>query len=218
MRTGKNNAITTALLAALPVFALAAPAIGATEPKPEAAPDDTWLTIEGTVVRAMPEAFLLDYGQGVMTVEMDDFDFYGEGRNLMENDEVTVYGRVDDDLLEKRTIEASSVYVENLNTTFFASAVDEEDYAAMAIAPTVDVDNAYEVTGTVTSVSGREFMIDTGPSRIQVDTMALGYNPMDEDGFLEVEVGDRVKVGGVIDDDLFDEAELSANWIMELRD
>lgn len=43
---------------------------------------------------------------------MDDFDFYHEGNALLHDDQVVVYGNIDDDLFEKRSIESSSVYVE----------------------------------------------------------------------------------------------------------
>ena len=39
---------------------------------------------------------------------------------------MTVYGRVDDDLYETTTIEASSIYDQDLGTYFYASAADEE--------------------------------------------------------------------------------------------
>jgi hypothetical protein len=46
--------------------------------------------VSGTVVSAKPDSFRLDYGDGVITVEMDDFDFYAEGYGLLPNDQVIV--------------------------------------------------------------------------------------------------------------------------------
>jgi hypothetical protein len=57
---------------------------------------------------------------------MDDWDWYAEGKNLIDGDKVTVYGRIDDDFFETTSIEASSVYVESLGSYFYASAADEE--------------------------------------------------------------------------------------------
>lgn len=61
----------------------------------------------------------------LITVEMDDWDWYAEGAALSEGDRVTVYGFIDDDFYELRSIEASSVYVDDFNTFFYASGLDE---------------------------------------------------------------------------------------------
>lgn len=185
--------------------------------KVETAPDDTWITVSGRVVKVSPEQIRLDYGSGKITVEVEDFDSYGEASVLMENDKVVVRGIVDDDTFERRTIEASSVYVEGLQTYFYANPADEEDFAAWTVTTPVAVGEV-EMTGNVTRVIGREFTIDTGVSKMQVDTVGLGYNPLDEDGYLKIEKGDRVKVGGDFDNAVFDETELSADWLIELQD
>ncbi|MGM0425831.1 MAG: hypothetical protein ACQEQ7_01185 [Thermodesulfobacteriota bacterium] len=72
------------------------------------------------------DSFTLDYGEGTVLVEMDDWDWYDEEGTVLEGDKVTVYGKIDDDLYEATSIEASSVYVENLGTYFYASSADEE--------------------------------------------------------------------------------------------
>ncbi|MFP4521706.1 MAG: hypothetical protein ACLFQK_06125 [Fibrobacterota bacterium] len=69
-------------------------------------------------VAASDNSFELDYGEVIVTVEMDDWDWYKEGKGIIEGDEVTVYGAVDNDTYEMTTIEASSVYVEDLNAYF----------------------------------------------------------------------------------------------------
>jgi uncharacterized protein YdeI (BOF family) len=190
---------------------------GEDEAMVETARDDTWVSVSGRVVTTTPESFKLDYGDGKITVEMDDFDFYGEANSLMSQDKVVVRGVVDDDMFERRTIEASSVYVEGLQTYFYANPADEEDFAAWSVVTPVEVGDI-EFTGTVTSVTGREFTVDSGTSEVQVDTVALGYDPLDDDGYLQIETGDRVKVGGEFDAAVFDETELSADWIIELDD
>ena len=88
--------------------------------------NNSWITISGTVDTVSADHFTLDYGDGLITVEMDDGDRDADAYKLNRGDEVTVSGRIDDDFYEFTTIEASSVYVRHLNTMFFASAVDEE--------------------------------------------------------------------------------------------
>ncbi|HMB69874.1 MAG TPA: hypothetical protein VKU85_11200, partial [bacterium] len=132
---------------------------------PYAQPDDSWISLSGTVTDARADSFRLDYGDGVITVEMDDWDSYGDAYGLMDGDNVTVYGAIDDDLFETTTIEASSVYVESLNTYFYASAADEEGGFDHVYWPVVDpiVVSSLSLRGQVTEVdeSAREFTVDT---------------------------------------------------------
>jgi uncharacterized protein YdeI (BOF family) len=88
---------------------------------PYAKPDDTWISISGTVDTVRPDSFTLDYGKGVITVEMDDGDRDADAYKLLKGDKATVNGKIDDDLFETRSIEAGSVYVESLDTYFYAS-------------------------------------------------------------------------------------------------
>lgn len=179
--------------------------------------------MSGTVTSSTPSSFVLDYGEGLVTVEMDDWDWYGDAYGILPEDEVTVYGYVDDDLYETTSIEASSVWVEDLNTYFYASGADEEGVGEVKYYPyisTVWYDYDYTVTGKVTSVNEtiREFTIDTGTREISVDTLRLGYNPLDDEGFLKIEEGDRVTVYGDLDLDAFDEREISAEALVKLQD
>lgn len=184
---------------------------------PYGKPDESWISLNGKVKSVSPDRFALDYGEGSIMVEMDDGDRDADAYQLLPGDKVAVTGRIDDDLFESRTIEASSVHVKNLNTTFYSSAVDEEA-AWMVYYPTVTMDAAYNVVGTVSKVDedGETFVVDTGPRMLRVDVGDLGYNPLDDDGYQKVEVGDRVSVTGDIDYDLFEGRELEASSIIGL--
>lgn len=160
--------------------------------------------------------FVLDYGAKTIPVEMDDYDWYKENV-LAVGDQVSVVGRMDDDFFQNRRIEASSVYVDDLHTIFYASAADEEDVAI----PIVDYDvlrtGGLSLTGTVQSIDGDEFMLDTGAYDYKIDTAPLYYDPFDTTGFQHIAVGDRVSVTGTIDDaDLFERREIDATSLTEL--
>ena len=181
-------------------FAEPAPS-GAYDPAPgddavrmDVAADDGFITLDGVVVRAGPEAFVLDYGDGEVTVEMDDWDWYREGQALAVGDEVTVSGRFDEDLYEQGKVEASVVYVENLQTAYYASAADEETLGAPAalIAHPRNVD----VTGRVAAVDGRSFTLKAPSGTFRVDTSALAENPLDAEGARRITAGDRVYAWG----------------------
>ena len=120
--------------------------------------DSGWINLGGEVVSTLPTSFILDYGNGTVTVEMDDWDWYREGQALAEGDEVVVTGRVDNDLYDEKKIEASSVYVQNLNSYFYASGADEENLTVSTVYVT-DAPNYIDSTGYVTAIEGREFTL-----------------------------------------------------------
>jgi len=193
--------------------------VGAYAEDPYEKPDDSWISISGTVGSPTEDSFILDYGDGVVTVEMDDWDSYGDAAGLLDGDEVTVFGKVDDDLYEVTTIEASSVYVEDLNTYFYASADDEEDASQWVVTQPIVI-GATNLRGTVTSVDAaeREFTIDTEDQQMTVEAEFVGYNPFDDHGFQKIEEGDRVSVNGIIDNDFFEGRVFEATSIVTLED
>jgi hypothetical protein len=194
------------------VLPLAAPAAES----PYTMPDEAWISIDGTVESVSPDSFKLDYGDGRVTVEMDDGDRDADAYALLPGDEVNVVGKVDDDLFERTTIEALSVYVQKLETTFYASAVDEED-VVLAVSVPVDVSST-NVRGKVSSVGDGEFGLQMGGSELTVSTESLGYDPLDDKGYQKVEVGDRVSVTGDMDAQFFGGPLLKAASIIVLQD
>lgn len=181
-------------------------------------PDHTWISLSGTIKHVERDAFTLDYGEGIITVEMDDGDRDADAYKLLEGDKVTVNGRVDDDLFETTTIEASSVYVENIGTTFYASSIDEEDAYALVTITTPIVVSATVVEGRVTDVNDEEFSVDTGPRQIRVDVSEMPYNPLDDKGYQKIKKGDRVRVGGHMEDNFLEGRELMADSVVTLAD
>ena len=175
--------------------------------------DNDWINISGQVISAGPRSFVVDNGRGNVTVEMDDWDWYKEGAGLKAGDQVVVSGRVDNDFVAKKRIEASSVYVRNLGTYFYANAADEETVPlptlGMASAP-----GQVDATGTVRAVEGREFTIGSGSGPLRVDTSAMAENPLDNDGFLQVKAGDRVYVWGSWDAEMSENPELKAKGVI----
>lgn len=201
----------------LTIAIVATPALAAettpTKVDPYAKPDNSFITINGTVKSAGPDSFMLDYGEGLVTVEMDDWDWYPDGYKVLGGDNVTVYGRVDDDMFEITTIEASSVYVKGLNSFFFANDADEEDVAYVSFVPTT---TTASIQGDVTSIVGREFTVSTGTGVVTVDTATMPYNPLDNEGYQRVKVGDRVSVVGGLTPGFFSAREIEADAVMTL--
>jgi uncharacterized protein YdeI (BOF family) len=177
----------------------------------------TWITIRGVVKGVRPDTFTLDYGDNSVIVEMDDGDRDADAYQLIAGDKVSVSGRIDDDFFERTTIEAAAVYVENLNTTFFSSAIDEEDRPGLAIAVSTPMLMTQTlVNGIVTRIKGSEFVVDTGMRALRIETDELAYDPLDDQGYQKIQIGDRVRVTGRVQNDFFDGREIVADSITEL--
>jgi uncharacterized protein YdeI (BOF family) len=204
----KNTRILT--FASFTLFALPAVAVN-----PYAMEDNSWISINGEVTSVTADAFELDYGDGQITVEMDDGDRDADGYKLMMGDEVRVSGMIDDDFYDLTTIEASSVYVKNIDTYFYASAMDEEDIGYTIISPSV-TDTVVQGTITSVDVNGEQFTLDSGLQELTVEVDELTYNPLDDEGFQQLDVGDRVSVQGSIDHDFFAGRVFEANYVTTL--
>jgi uncharacterized protein YdeI (BOF family) len=177
-----------------------------------ARPDDSWVTLNGRVRSATATGFTLDYGSGQIPVSMDTWSWYRSDHDQIEGNRVTVYGRIDDAAMQRRTIDASSVYVQNLNTFFYASAEDEQDMAVYSynIIPIGYSDT--RVTGIVQNfdATARTITVDQGAAQVLVDLSQLAYNPLDKDGYQQIQEGDRVLVAGDMQSGFFEPGRTSA--------
>ena len=183
---------------------------------PYEAADNTCIRVSGTMASINDDSFVLDYGEGTMTVEMEDSARFASGYKLQLNSSVTVYGCLDDELFDNATIEADSVYVEEAGVYYHADPADEEKDFVSVHTP-VEVAET-ELQGTVTNIRGDAFMIDTGERQVQVMVDAMPYNPLDEQGARQIEEGDRVSVTGYINKAFLEEQKMMANSAVVLTD
>lgn len=181
-------------------------------------PDDSWVSVTGTVSAMEPDRFTLDYGEGEIAVAMHDWETFGKDWPLTKNERVTVYGEVDPDLfVDDRIIDARSVHVEGLNTFFYASEADAAELGEWAVDASAESGDMTFI-GTVESVSpGTEsFTMDTEEHDVTVFAASMHEDLLDEEGFQQIEPGDRVLVEGDVGDDFFDDADLYAESIVTL--
>lgn len=179
-----------------------------------------YITLSGTVTSVSDDIFRLKVGDESILVEMDDYDDDADARKILVNDSVIVSGRIDHDPFEKKKIEAGSVFVRGINQYFYANSNDEEDYSNSHLikqsVKELPQNAIVDMKGRVVEINDREFTVDTGFRKIKVDTINLGYNPLDDYGFTQVDLGDRVHVTGKVDTSFYDGKEVSANYIAEL--
>lgn len=183
---------------------------------PHKAPNNSWISLSGIVVTAGVSSFEMDYGKGIVTVELDDWDWYKEVHPILSGDRVTVYGYIDDDQFERTSIEASSVFLKDLNTYYYANNDDEEDVRPTSLNNNSLTVNGLQLRGRVTGVDGRRFTIDTGKRKMEIDTVEMFYNPLDDKGYQKIKVGDHVEVTGKLNSNVLRKAELMAETVTTL--
>lgn len=193
--------------------ALAGGATAQSTASPMSKMDREWIMVTGNISNVTPHGFSIDYGDGMLPVEMDGF-LPTSTRGLRNGDWVTVSGRIDDSLWERRSIEASSVYSSRLQERMWANAMDEEgDYSLVSLIDLPDEGEWVGMTGKVVSVDQAEdeMVVDVGARNVQVDVTDLG-------GPVLATTGDRVSVYGQLDDaDLWDAREIDASSVVILR-
>lgn len=181
--------------------------------------DGTWMGLTGTVTSTESDSFELDYGKGRVTVEMGHWNTLGEVFPVVGGDKVSVYGEADNGLHQSRRIEADSIYVDDLNSYFYASSADKDEFGEWM----VDVDAAeghVTYTGTVTSIEplANTLTIDAGAMELTVDTSALADDPLHENALEQIDLGDRVRFEAVVDRDFIGDQDFLAKSVTRLTD
>ncbi|WP_414828318.1 OB-fold nucleic acid binding domain-containing protein [Alteromonas sp. H39] len=180
--------------------------------------ENAWVTLSGEIQKVNPGSFVLKTGDNDVTVEFDDGDYDADALIFKQGDRVSVSGKVDKNLMTETTLEASSVFVHQLSTTFIADATDEESEGWLMASATVPT-NIDDMTliGTVNEVNEDVIELDTAGMTVSVDTSELPGEPFKQDGLLYIEEGDRIKVDASMDGDFFDESLIVADVIVRMN-
>lgn len=175
-------------------------------------PDESWITLSGEVQSVQDGSFTLDYGTGSVTVEVGGWGRFGDLRDRLSGKQVSVQGEVDDDLFGATRVEASSVYVKDLQTYFFTRASEDDAVFWFDLArPGEDADAT--LRGTISSVGNDAFTVDTGQQQIRVNTTVL----RDAEKRKPLQQGMLVRVTGDLASDFLDSREMTAVSVMILQ-
>lgn len=204
-----NNKINAFLLAALMFDA------AATAQDPENIPEGSYLSIHGTVVNATADSFDLRYGDDLIAVEMEHWDWYSDIYDSLDGKEVRVYGYLNEPFYKGQTIRATSIHVEDIGTYFYPSGIHDEPPAPTAFS-VHDFD--FAVTGEVTAAGRDKFTLDSGERQLTVDIRGLDDNPLDDEGFQKVVIGDRVTVFADSNPSLFLKRTVRAEAVIKLQE
>tara|TARA_B100001971_G_scaffold215192_1_gene259863 strand:+ start:115846 stop:116505 length:660 start_codon:yes stop_codon:yes gene_type:complete len=215
----KISILTYKKLFTLLAFALLVSSVKARITKNER--DGEFVFFHGKVISRSGENILVmpKNSKKQIIVEVDDEVKEHDSYNLMPGDDVRITGFVDQDALEKFKVEASTVYVKNINSFIFVSGVDEEG------APLKDTDLIFQSTipgrsqstlnGKVTKIGTDFFVVDTGLRKVKVLLSQISYDPLDDVGFTQIDIGDKVLVSGILNKNDFINDRLIASYIIE---
>ncbi len=168
---------------------------------PRSQDDGSWIAIKGTVKSVGHDDFLLDHGNGTITVKLQPEEAQEKEHEFIKDESVTVFGVVDENFFKSTTILARAVYVESLSTYVYRTdGVDEFITMATPVIPSGTV-----VHGTIKKVEADKIMIDEGDRMITVDTSLLtkDEDPATLESTAGLSEGDEVVAVGVMDKDFW---------------
>jgi uncharacterized protein YdeI (BOF family) len=208
----------TLLAAALVAATLAGP-VPALAADPKTEPVSSTISVTGKVAAVADDQFTLDYGDDIITVEMNNWDFYRNNARIKPGETVAVRGTIDTDWYDKRMIDAASVYVYDRHTYYYPHNAGSQQlgYMDYNLPPAQPSEGTwYGLSGLVKAINGTELTLDTGVRDVTIETAHLGYNPLDTQGYQQVHIGDTIYVTGVLDHSFFDNSEIEAKSITTL--
>jgi len=167
--------------------------------------NDDWIAVKGRIHSLDSAGFVLSLGEDRLRVQMRDWDWYPRGNPFLIGDQVTVYGRMDQSLLERHTIDATRVFVEDMSTYFDADGPAENnvgDPLFLSIATPGEA-GKISITGVVEHVDGRTLQIESAGTAISVDISQLVDAAEDGREYRQLNIGDRVSVTGALGPSLF---------------
>ncbi len=158
--------------------------------------DDNIQTISGTVTSVSDDEFILEDSTGEVLVDAENF-LESEGNlDLSVGQEVTVVGDLDDEDFDARSITSADASQPSPPLT--------DDDSSSTVTNISDLipgdDNVQTISGTVTSVSDDEFILEDSTGEVLVDA----ENFLESEGNLDLSVGQEVTVVGDLDDEDFD--------------
>lgn len=179
--------------------------------------DESWIRLNGEVAETEDTSFDLNYGPGMIEVDLEDWN-WGEFANAVEvGDNVTVYGQIDDDFFESSELEATSLFVHD-SGSYFARWGDPmlERHVDLWFMGEPTKAGYTSVRGVVLDVNENEFTIDMGENDLTVDTDKMSYDPLDAQGRQDIDTGDYVSVTGTVEREFLEGRELEASSVVTL--
>ena len=165
--------------------------------------DDNVQTIFGTITSVSDDEFVLEDSTGEVLVDAESF-LESEGNlDLSVGQEVTVVGDLDDE-----DFDASSIILADESLPSPPTTNDDSPSTITNISDLIPGDDSIQtISGTITSVSDDEFVLEDSTGEVLVDVFDLE----ESEGELGLGVGQEVTVVGDLDDEDFDARSVTFN-------
>jgi uncharacterized protein YdeI (BOF family) len=193
-------------------FTLAAQEAQIETQDPRQAGDGSWVAISGKVKSTGHEQFTLDHEGGTINVQVERDDLEGREHKILEGEQVTVYGLVDEGFFRSTRILARAIFVESMSTYVYTT--DGVNEVLEVFTPVMT--SGIAVYGEVRSISGNNIVLDDGDRRITVDASALATDPNGGDDVKSVQVGDMITAVGSTSREFFTGRTLRATSLHKL--
>ncbi len=195
----------------------------AAQPMPAAPGPIEVFTISGQVTDFYNGAFTLRHTRGVMELTFDGWpSSRGSGQPVIAiGDNVTVSVELNEEFVDGGDASVVAVYSEDTRTfsTFGMPVAGLGSAMRPMVSPLDVVGDRSDATlsGTITQVLSEGFVLASGAVEVDVDTSALFYDPYDTIGGQMLEVGDVVAVSGLITPGFPQDAEFTAEQVVEVH-
>jgi hypothetical protein len=164
---------------------------------PHQVAEGSWVGITGQVESTSPGSFMLDYGDGNIKVQLEPTST--KKHDFIKDEQVRVYGVMDDGFFTAKTIKAHAVYVESLKS--YACTTEGAETICSSFAPVIY--SGVVVHGRVTAASPGTVQVDDGDKVINIDTSDLQTASGDKGMAPAAKEGDLVTVMGHMDEGFF---------------
>ena len=163
-----SPSLTSPLFAVFLALAFSGVPLQAQQESPYQLKNGERIELSGTASKAKASTFLLDYGKGRILVELDDYDSYEEGFNIVDGDKVIVKGKIDADPGQSRSIEASQVYIPSLDLHIHASSTDEEDTKTKSFTQGLTNGTEVKLRGIIKNIQKKVITIQSSKGMVEV--------------------------------------------------
>jgi len=180
--------------------------------------DSSWATFSGSITDTEQNFFTLDYGNGEITVSLNELD-NNKAYSFKEGHTVTVTGQIDKTFFDNAILNASTVYIDVLNTTLFSNSMDANDRIAFTNSRYAELqDDVVTLIGWVeqTDELMDSITLDIGEQTVEVNLDSLSFDPFAEGGLIQLDKGDRVKVTTSIDEAVLSDYRFEAKSLIVL--
>ncbi len=160
----------------------------------------SWVTVSGRVVSVQDHCIAVDHGDGTITIRLTDWSSSAKGALGIQNgDEALATGHLDGSFFRGHGVRADSLYVKRLKTRFHQNGLRD-----VGVTPPVPIGARprFVLDGVIEQTEGRWFTLKTDIGAFSVDTTAMAYDPLDEQGHQQLDEGDVVRVSGPLDHEI----------------